>query len=479
MHPFKEKTIVFSGKFPGFNRTQLEAYAKANDIRTVKGISKKVDYFIVGQKVGDRKRQKANQLGIPVYAFEEFKIMLERDPSANFWSVNPTGTESATDFLQCLQQLDWTLFNPVQHGEALRNLLWKQEALHGIHTAHKYVFQQIKAHLHLVHPYGHDGPINGAKVSPDGQWLATTNWLKAKDYYPTEETSSQEHWAFEGGILQIWELKTGRVVNQFKVKHGIGWAKYEGIDCIAWSPDSQEIALSYNTNVVGVWNPFRVWKERISEPKVFASITDGWNRPPEFLWSGDGKSVFIKQFYFPSPQPSPRPESERGCWIDTYRRKGNIANLATFGHSDDRTTPVFEPSTTDQPNYPAPIIEDNSVLFPHLQDGTGKGAYHNSQAGAANPLYINNKHYNLYHSINPVIPISLDGQTSWGLAYSNGMLVAPKAFPAAKYLNFSLAGKWTWPLEWGDYVHKQSLAELKGEAQSDMPIYLRIVLKEI
>ncbi len=48
MHPFKEKTIVFSGKFPGFNRTELEAYAKANGIRTVKGISKKVDYFIVG-----------------------------------------------------------------------------------------------------------------------------------------------------------------------------------------------------------------------------------------------------------------------------------------------------------------------------------------------------------------------------------------------------------------------------------------------
>jgi len=179
----------------------------------------------------------------------------------------------------------------VQHGKTLRALLWKQEALHGVHAAHKYVFQQIKAHLHLVHPYGHDGPINGAKVSPDGQWLATTNWLKAKDYYPTEETSLQEHWAFEGGILQIWEIKTGRVVNQFKVKHGIGWAKDEGIDCIAWSPDSQEIALSYNTNVVGVWNPFQVWKERTSEPKVFASITDGWNRPPEFLWSGDGKSA--------------------------------------------------------------------------------------------------------------------------------------------------------------------------------------------
>jgi len=27
MHPFKDKTLVFSGKIAGFNRTQIEAYA--------------------------------------------------------------------------------------------------------------------------------------------------------------------------------------------------------------------------------------------------------------------------------------------------------------------------------------------------------------------------------------------------------------------------------------------------------------------
>lgn len=479
MHPFKDKTLVFSGKIAGFNRTQLEAYAKANSIRTVKGISKKVDYFVIGEKVSDKKRHKANQLGIPTYSFEEFKIMLEGDPSANFWSINPTGKEPESDFFQLLQQLDWTIFNPLQHGEVLRDLLGKQEALHGVHEAHKYVFQKIKTHLQFIHPYGHDGPINGAKVSPDGRWLATSNWIKAKDYYSTEKEYTKEEWALEGGILQIWEIKTGKVVNQLKVKYGIGWAKDEEIDCIAWSPNSQEVALSYNTNEVGVWNPFRVWKKRTSEPKVFASVTDGWNRPPKFHWSGDGKSIFINQYYFPGANLCRRPEKERGCWIDTYRRKGNIATLATFGYYDDRTTPSFESTASDEPTYPTPIIEANSVIFPHLQDGTGKGAYYNSQAGAANPLYVEEVQHNKYYSINPVFPITLDDEKYWGIAYSNGMLIAPKQYPAAKYLNFSLGGKWTWPLEWGDYIQVQSLQELIGLDETEMSLWLRVVLKKL
>ncbi|MFV2176748.1 hypothetical protein ACFHW2_21440 [Actinomadura sp. LOL_016] len=75
--------------------------------------------------------------------------------------------------------------------------------------------------------------------------------------------------------------------NANAISGGVGWDDYRG--ALRWSADSTLLAAAYNTNVIGVWNPF----DRYAYPIASASHTDGASRPPQFGFGPDGRSVWV------------------------------------------------------------------------------------------------------------------------------------------------------------------------------------------
>ncbi|MCP9980572.1 WD40 repeat domain-containing protein [Actinomadura madurae] len=123
----------------------------------------------------------------------------------------------------------------------------------------------------LQHPYGHDTEIVAHAMSPDGRYLATGSWV-GDDYDA-------------GGVLQIWEVATGRCVNTVRrIDGGIGWPRYART--IQWSADSSRIAMAHRTNMVGVWT-------FDGEPLATIDVSDGNSRPSDFALSPDGRSVYF------------------------------------------------------------------------------------------------------------------------------------------------------------------------------------------
>ncbi|MFI6694540.1 WD40 repeat domain-containing protein [Streptomyces sp. NPDC050433] len=114
----------------------------------------------------------------------------------------------------------------------------------------------------------------GHALSPDGRYLATGS--RVTDDYDA------------GGVLQIWEVATGRCVNTVPwIDGGIGWPDYDGT--IQWSADSTRLAMAYRTNSVGVWSP----TAEQGEPIASISVSDGNSRPSTFALSLDGLSVYF------------------------------------------------------------------------------------------------------------------------------------------------------------------------------------------
>ncbi len=70
------KTFLYSGTFAGFSREELEEVIAANGGKLVSGVSKKLNYLIVGENAGPSKIQKATQLNVPMISEDDFKAML-------------------------------------------------------------------------------------------------------------------------------------------------------------------------------------------------------------------------------------------------------------------------------------------------------------------------------------------------------------------------------------------------------------------
>lgn len=70
------KTFLYSGTFAGFSREELEEVIAANGGKLLSGVSKKLNYLIVGENAGPSKIQKATQLNVPMISEDDFRAML-------------------------------------------------------------------------------------------------------------------------------------------------------------------------------------------------------------------------------------------------------------------------------------------------------------------------------------------------------------------------------------------------------------------
>ncbi len=70
------KTFLYTGTFANFSREELESRIEANGGRLLSGISKKLNYLIVGENAGPSKVEKARKLNVPMIGEDEFMAML-------------------------------------------------------------------------------------------------------------------------------------------------------------------------------------------------------------------------------------------------------------------------------------------------------------------------------------------------------------------------------------------------------------------
>ena len=71
-----EKTIVVSGVFERLSRNELKQLIEDNGGKVGSSISKKTTFVLAGASMGPAKKQKAEDLGIPLISEEDFLEML-------------------------------------------------------------------------------------------------------------------------------------------------------------------------------------------------------------------------------------------------------------------------------------------------------------------------------------------------------------------------------------------------------------------
>ncbi len=65
-HQFSGKGVVFTGKLQSGSREEIETKARRLGIKVQKSVSSKTDYLVCGEKVGAKKTEKAQELGVEV-----------------------------------------------------------------------------------------------------------------------------------------------------------------------------------------------------------------------------------------------------------------------------------------------------------------------------------------------------------------------------------------------------------------------------
>ena len=66
------ETFVVSGVFESISRTELKKLIEDNGGKVGSSISSKTNYLVAGDKMGPSKRNKAEQLGVPIISEQEF-----------------------------------------------------------------------------------------------------------------------------------------------------------------------------------------------------------------------------------------------------------------------------------------------------------------------------------------------------------------------------------------------------------------------
>ncbi|MCA0363915.1 MAG: NAD-dependent DNA ligase LigA [Bacteroidetes bacterium] len=69
-------TLLYTGTFENFSREALEQKIEANGGKLVSGVSKKLDYLIVGEGAGPSKLKKAEDLGVKMINEQQFLVLL-------------------------------------------------------------------------------------------------------------------------------------------------------------------------------------------------------------------------------------------------------------------------------------------------------------------------------------------------------------------------------------------------------------------
>lgn len=95
------KSVVVSGKFPGYSRDEMKAMVEEHGGRNLAAVSANVDFIVAGENMGPAKRQKAEKLGVKILSLEEFLALTAGDElSATTNSVTEEQQSTATKAVQ-------------------------------------------------------------------------------------------------------------------------------------------------------------------------------------------------------------------------------------------------------------------------------------------------------------------------------------------------------------------------------------------
>ncbi|MGB5388455.1 MAG: BRCT domain-containing protein, partial [Eudoraea sp.] len=72
----KGQTFVVSGVFEKISRTELKKNIEDNGGKVSSSISSKTSYVVAGTNMGPSKKDKADNLGIPIISEDEFLTMI-------------------------------------------------------------------------------------------------------------------------------------------------------------------------------------------------------------------------------------------------------------------------------------------------------------------------------------------------------------------------------------------------------------------
>lgn len=271
------KTVVLTGAFSKIKRSDAEARLAALGATIGASVSKRTELLFAGERAGS-KIQRATALGIQVLGEDELMAILAGGAEAGppgpspFASLDPEADPATLK--AAIEALPWGELEVDRDLPVLRAILEVHERRQGGPSdAHRAATARLRPRAELVHAHGHDVEVEWADLSPDGRFLATGSWV-GDDYD-------------RGGVLQIWDVHAGRCVNKLRIRGGVGWPDYGG--CVQWRPDGRRVGLAFDTNGVGSFDPFG----KSGEPDSCAYITDGWSRPPSWVWSPSGREVYI------------------------------------------------------------------------------------------------------------------------------------------------------------------------------------------
>lgn len=351
---------------------------------------------------------------------------MKAETSTNF-PLGFDGSESPEEIVRLAKDLPWDEFCPELDGQVLRDALLKSEARHGVSEAHRAISEHVREHLILRHNFAHEAQIDGHALSPSGRWLVTVNGMG----------NELEH----GANLQVWEVESGRVVNQLRVLQGV--RNQKRYPAIVWSPNNMELALIHADTGVGIWRPF----EDEGEPLAVASFTD-FGIQPGIRFINGGKTLEINS--------DPAGEDDWDMEWD-YR--------------DDVDPPRYDYDYLDSPEHTEnqldvapPEVDDWEVRFPHLEGGPQTSVFclrdvwdEDEQSGM--PILLEECTPGGDFVVLPLFPYEHQGEPGWGML-EDGCVVAPDDLDLEPYLNYSLAGWWVWPLRWCDPIRNEDLDEV-------------------
>jgi hypothetical protein len=303
----KGKVVVITGTFKR-SRQELKEALEQLGAKVTDSISARTHALFAGEKAGS-KLAKAKSLGVPAYDEAQLEELLaggaKGKKKAKAWA-DWEALAKAKDPLAAARKVvegDWAGFVAERDLVPLRSLLTRAEEKAGVTEVHRAAGAKLRElGARLVHPCGHFTAIGSVGMSGDGKYVATGSWT-GDDYE-------------RGGTLVVWEVATGRAVNVLAIEGGVGWPDYAR--CVQWSPDGRTVGVVFNTNGVGAFDAFG---ERKGE-RAAAYVTNGWSRPPGFVWAEDGVRVLI------------------ACWGDS-KIPGTIVRLDR-GTVDERSTKWFK-----------------------------------------------------------------------------------------------------------------------------------------
>ncbi|MFI7637101.1 BRCT domain-containing protein [Nonomuraea sp. NPDC049400] len=271
-------TIVLAGRFGRLAKDEARRALEALGAKVTASVSAKTDLVFAGAKSG-AKAGPAAVRGIPIYDEDALVAVLEGrepgtpPPSPPFAGV-PDERMGPGEALDTLKNADWSAFSPERDTVPLREALRTLELAHGVTDAHRLATARLRAAGALLrHSDVHHGELTGHALSPDGRHLAVGSWT-GDDYE-------------RGGVLQVFEVATGHCVHAIDgIMGGIGFP--DRTRSFQWSADGTRIALEYNTNATGVWDPFGTAREPIADAFFLAS-----GRPSGMAFAPEGRRASV------------------------------------------------------------------------------------------------------------------------------------------------------------------------------------------